>query len=53
MVMVSVLNTKTAGNVYHVALCYNVMLAHGHADASQIVMCPVVKHKNGDISATI
>jgi len=47
---------KIAGDAYYnvLAVCYNAMFIHGHmpAEASQIVLCPVVKDKNGDISVT-
>ena len=40
---------KIAGDPYYnvLAVCYNVMFTHGHMpdEASQIVLCPVVKDK--------
>jgi len=45
---------KLGGDLYYsfLALCFNVMSVHGYipAEATQIVICPTVKDKNGDPS---
>jgi len=47
---------KIAGDAYYnvLAVCCNAMFTRGHmpAEAWQIVLCPVVKDKNDDISVT-
>jgi len=45
---------KLAGNLYcsFLALCFNAMFLHGFipADATQAIICPSIKDKNGDLS---
>lgn len=45
---------KLAGDLYCslLAVCFNVMFVHGYVpvEATQTVICPTVKDKNGDLS---
>ena len=52
--MCRALQYKLAGDLYcsFLALCFNAMFLHGYipADATQTIICPPIKDKNGDLS---